>query len=115
MSDLIKKTGAEITQARAEKLNALLDSIDDIVVNEHGTLIKFRGNLVTVTEGSNIIQSVNGHLVALANTIHLNPVLKDYSSVQKIEHGVEEIRRKSIEDMERLKRASKDCGCHNHD
>jgi hypothetical protein len=102
-----------LSDSNINKLLTLLDSIEDISSNELGTVIKFKGNLVTITEGTQIYKSDNGHIVHLAETIHLNPELTSFDNAQNIDKQLEEIRELSNEEvkenMKKKKGNCKDC------
>ena len=105
--ELVEKKPLELTQNDGNKLKQLLDGIDEIITTEQGTIIKFKGNLITSTEGTQIFHSENGHIVQLAKTIHLNPPLEQFMDVNKVNEDLLDMKQSAKE----LLQAKDDCGC----
>lgn len=61
-------------------LKKLLSGIEDIIVDENNTIIKFKGNLVILTEGTQLFKS-EGDIIQFANKIHLNPEINTVNNI----------------------------------
>ena len=57
---------------KQEKLNQLLDSLDDVRINKDSIVIKFNKNLVCYSEGHQLFFS-KGDIAIKSTKLHLNP------------------------------------------
>jgi len=108
-NELTKRKNFKVTNREKNLLTSLLSNIEDIQVSDKGTMIKFKGHLVTVSDGSIITQSSNGHIVQIANTIQLNPELSDVSSVDIIDKQIEKDTQIAILEMKNENKKVKKC------
>jgi len=60
---------------RIKKIFKLLDSIDEIKINEENILIKFNKNLLIGSE-KHLVTFSKGNSISISNRLHLNPLYK---------------------------------------
>lgn len=78
---------------RENKLNKLLDSIDDIISTHDSTVIKFNKNVVVYSEGHQLFVSKKD-IVIKSKLLHLNPKISiiDDAKTGKTNKAIKDIR-----------------------